>query len=97
MSKPHVRPSNPQFSTGPCTKHPGWSLHALAGAEIGRSHRAKQPKAKLAEVINMTTQTKNLDIKTPSKTNDNNDSIVCNCRPVARLNLRGHDSSLKLA
>jgi len=51
MSKPHVRPSNPQFSTGPCTKHPGWSLNALAGAEIGRSHRAKQPRAKLAEVI----------------------------------------------
>ena len=51
MSKPHVRPSNPHFSTGPCTKHPGWSLSALAGAEIGRSHRAKQPRAKLAEVI----------------------------------------------
>ena len=51
MSKPRVRPSNPQFSTGPCTKHPGWSLDALSGAEIGRSHRAKQPKAKLAEVI----------------------------------------------
>ncbi len=51
MSKPHARPSNPRFSTGPCTKHPGWSLDALSGAEIGRSHRAKQPKAKLAEVI----------------------------------------------
>ena len=51
MSKPHARPSNPQFSTGPCTKHPGWSLDALSGAEIGRSHRAKQPRAKLAEVI----------------------------------------------
>ena len=51
MSKPQVRPSNPRFSTGPCTKHPGWSLNALAGAEIGRSHRARQPKAKLAEVI----------------------------------------------
>ncbi len=51
MSKPHARPRNPQFSTGPCTKHPGWSLDALSGAEIGRSHRAKQPKAKLAEVI----------------------------------------------
>ena len=60
MSKPHARPSNPRFSTGPCTKHPGWSLNALAGAEIGRSHRARQPKAKLAEAIARSTELLNL-------------------------------------
>ncbi len=60
MSKPHARPSNPRFSTGPCTKHPGWSLDALSGAEIGRSHRAKQPKAKLAEVIRRSADLLNL-------------------------------------
>lgn len=49
--RPPVRPNNPHFSSGPCAKRPGWSLAALAGAALGRSHRAKEPKAKLAEVI----------------------------------------------
>ncbi|MCK8785898.1 phosphoserine transaminase [Roseomonas sp. NAR14] len=49
--KPATRPSNPQFSSGPCAKRPGWSLQALAGAFTGRSHRAAAPKARLAEVI----------------------------------------------
>lgn len=51
-AKPDVRPSNPLFSSGPCAKRPGWSLEALGGAYLGRSHRAKAPKAALAEVIN---------------------------------------------
>src|SRR5512145_1308105 len=50
-AKPDVRPSNPRFSSGPCAKRPGWTLDALSGALLGRSHRAKDPKAKLAEVI----------------------------------------------
>ncbi len=50
-AKPGLRPANPQFSSGPCTKRPGWSLEALSGAFTGRSHRAKEPKARLAEVI----------------------------------------------
>jgi len=50
-AKPDLRPKNPQFSSGPCAKRPGWSLDALAGAHLGRSHRAKAPKAALAEVI----------------------------------------------
>jgi phosphoserine aminotransferase len=50
-AKPAVRPANPYFSSGPCAKRPGFSLEALRGATLGRSHRAKQPKAKLAEVI----------------------------------------------
>ena len=49
--KPGLRPANPAFSSGPCAKRPGWSLAALDGALLGRSHRAKDPKAKLAEVI----------------------------------------------
>ena len=48
---PVTRPANPDFSSGPCAKRPGYSLAALAGATLGRSHRAKGPKAKLAEVI----------------------------------------------
>jgi phosphoserine aminotransferase len=50
-AKPEVRPANPRFSSGPCAKRPGWTLEALAGATLGRSHRAKEPKARLAEVI----------------------------------------------
>jgi phosphoserine aminotransferase len=50
-AKPELRPENPCFSSGPCAKRPGWSLTALEGAMLGRSHRAKEPKARLAEVI----------------------------------------------
>ncbi|HET6182916.1 MAG TPA: phosphoserine transaminase [Acetobacteraceae bacterium] len=49
--KPDLRPANPNFSSGPCAKRPGFALAALAGAALGRSHRAAGPKARLAEVI----------------------------------------------
>ena len=48
---PRTRPHNPNFSSGPCAKRPGWSLDALSGALLARSHRAAGPKARLAEVI----------------------------------------------
>src|SRR3954447_3910150 len=48
---PDVRPVNCNFSSGPCAKRPGFTLDALSGALLGRSHRAKEPKARLAEVI----------------------------------------------
>ncbi len=51
IAKPHLRPANPNFSSGPCAKRPGWTLDALSGALLGRSHRAAGPKAQLAEVI----------------------------------------------
>ncbi len=50
-AKPERRPANPNFSSGPCAKRPGWSPDVLAGAPLGRSHRAKVGKARLAEVI----------------------------------------------
>jgi phosphoserine aminotransferase len=50
-AKPDRRPARPHFSSGPCAKRPGWSLDALAGAELGRSHRAGESKARLARVI----------------------------------------------
>ncbi|MGL4967573.1 MAG: phosphoserine transaminase [Inquilinus sp.] len=48
---PGLRPRNPNFSSGPCAKRPGWSLEALQHAALGRSHRAGIGKAKLADVI----------------------------------------------
>ena len=49
--KPTVRPANPNFSSGPCTKRPGWTPAVLAGAVVGRSHRSAPGKAKLVEVV----------------------------------------------
>ena len=49
--KPSLRPSRPEFSSGPCAKRPGWTLDALKGALLGRSHRAKLPKERLKAVI----------------------------------------------
>ncbi len=49
--RPDVRPINPNFGSGPCSKRPGWSLAALENAFIGRSHRAKGGKARLQDVI----------------------------------------------
>ncbi|WP_306029080.1 phosphoserine transaminase [Stappia sp. MMSF_3263] len=54
--EPAVRPENPRFSSGPCAKRPGWSAEALSDAPLGRSHRAKPGKAKLAEAIDLTRQ-----------------------------------------
>ena len=51
--RPAAIPQNPNFSSGPCAKRPGFSLAALQGALLGRSHRAKEPKARLAEVITL--------------------------------------------
>ncbi len=50
-AKPDLRPHNPHFSSGPCAKRPGWSLDVLRAAQLGRSHRARAPKAALAEII----------------------------------------------
>lgn len=55
-ARPAATPANPNFSSGPCAKRPGWSLQALEGAFLGRSHRAKGGKAKLAEVIERSRQ-----------------------------------------
>ena len=49
--KPSVRPRNPNFASGPCAKHPGWSLDNLKGACVGRYHRSTDGKKKLADVI----------------------------------------------
>ncbi|PWJ78354.1 phosphoserine aminotransferase [Pseudaminobacter salicylatoxidans] len=54
LPKPDLRPANPNFSSGPCAKRPGWSLQVLADAALGRSHRAKIGKTKLQQAIDLT-------------------------------------------
>jgi phosphoserine aminotransferase len=51
MTKPQILPTRREFSSGPCVKRPGWTVEALTGAMVGRSHRAAVPKARLKEVI----------------------------------------------
>ena len=51
MPLPAVRPADARFSSGPTKKRPGWSLNALDGALLGRSHRSKPGKARLNEAI----------------------------------------------
>jgi len=51
MELPDIKPINPNFSSGPCTKRPNWAIKDLENALLGRSHRAGECKKKLKEVI----------------------------------------------
>ncbi|WFS25240.1 phosphoserine transaminase [Rhizobium rhododendri] len=59
-AKPDIRPHNTHFSSGPCSKRPGWSLDALSDAALGRSHRAKVGKTKLKQAIELTREILNV-------------------------------------
>lgn len=54
--KPTIKPVNPCFSSGPCAKHPGYSIDELKDTPLGRSHRSSLGKGKLAESIEKTKQ-----------------------------------------
>ena len=51
MNKPNLKPANPNFSSGPTTKRPGWTTKHLEFALLGRSHRSPDCKARLKNVI----------------------------------------------
>ena len=53
-TKPAVRPANAQFSSGPCAKIPGWTVHSLQNALTGRSHRSGEGKKRLKRAIDLT-------------------------------------------
>ena len=53
-TKPSAKPGRPFFSSGPCAKPPGWAADQLATASLGRSHRSKIGKARLAHAIDLT-------------------------------------------
>jgi phosphoserine aminotransferase len=55
-ARPGLRPANPNFSSGPCAKRPGWSFDVLRDAALGRSHRAKIGKQKLRQAIDLTAE-----------------------------------------
>lgn len=58
--KPDVRPANPRFSSGPCTKRPGWTPEFLNDNLLGRSHRAKPAKARIQYAIDLTRELLNV-------------------------------------
>ena len=60
MTRPMTRPNQPSFSSGPCPKHPGWSLDALKNALIGRSHRSVVGSERLSEIIALSKKVLNI-------------------------------------
>ena len=54
LTKPERSPANPDFSSGPCAKRPGYDLTHLNNAVLGRSHRSKPGKSRLLEAITRT-------------------------------------------
>ncbi|MBH1992393.1 MAG: phosphoserine transaminase [Sphingomonadaceae bacterium] len=58
--KPATLPTRPFFSSGPCAKPPGWSAAALATDSLGRSHRSKIGKTRLAYSIDLMRELLNL-------------------------------------
>ena len=52
MIKPDVKPENNNFSSGPCSKRPGWNPNVLHKAVLGRSHRSSVAKDRIHYLIN---------------------------------------------
>ncbi|MGD0168238.1 MAG: phosphoserine transaminase [Smithella sp.] len=51
---------NPNFSSGPCSKRPAWSIDALKSAPVGRSHRSALGKERIIKAINDTRKILNI-------------------------------------
>ncbi len=51
--KPAIKPARPFFSSGPCAKPPGWAPQHLNVESLGRSHRSKLGKTRLALCIDL--------------------------------------------
>eukprot|EP00544_Gedaniella_sp_CCMP2646_P010168 CAMPEP_0202480648 /NCGR_PEP_ID=MMETSP1361-20130828/549_1 /ASSEMBLY_ACC=CAM_ASM_000849 /TAXON_ID=210615 /ORGANISM="Staurosira complex sp., Strain CCMP2646" /LENGTH=417 /DNA_ID=CAMNT_0049108099 /DNA_START=99 /DNA_END=1352 /DNA_ORIENTATION=- len=51
---PSVKPAHPEFSSGPCKKRPGYDIAKLDSRTLGRSHRSKIGKERLALAIDET-------------------------------------------
>jgi len=55
-NRPQVRPENPEFSSGPCKKRPGYDVRNLYQQALGRSHRSKLGKGRLQYSIELSKQ-----------------------------------------
>lgn len=55
-AQPSRKPANPNFSSGPCTKRPGYDIKQLDLSTLGRSHRSTLGKAALQKVIDDTAE-----------------------------------------
>jgi len=60
LSKPTIKPANPNFSSGPCSKRPHYDVSQLDVSTLGRSHRAAIGKVALKRVCEETAQLLNL-------------------------------------
>lgn len=49
-----AKPNNPRFSSGPTTKHPGWSIDKLDLESLGRSHRSQFSLNRIQELLQRT-------------------------------------------
>ena len=56
LMKPLNKPLNPNFSSGPTSKRPGWSVDQLDLRILGRSHRASEPKARIQKISDYSKQ-----------------------------------------
>ena len=54
--KPINKPANPNFSSGPCSKRPGYDLHNLDIDTLGRSHRSSVGKLALGRACTDTAE-----------------------------------------
>ncbi|MFT7560199.1 MAG: phosphoserine aminotransferase [Flavobacteriales bacterium] len=55
-ARPEVKPENPNFSSGPCSKRPGYDVNNLRQDMLGRSHRSAVGKEILAEACSKTAE-----------------------------------------
>ena len=53
---PAERPVNPNFSSGPCSKRPGYDVRNLSLETLGRSHRSALGKSVLGRACRETTE-----------------------------------------
>ncbi len=58
MSRPQptIKPTTPNFSSGPCAKRPGYDINQLDLSTLGRSHRSNIGKNALQQVITDTAE-----------------------------------------
>ncbi len=54
--QPQVKPANPNFSSGPCSKRPGYDVSKLQLDTLGRSHRSSLGKAALGKACSQTAE-----------------------------------------